>query len=102
MVRLTQSCCLQETRIPAATSRIRLLHIYGAGCQHAAEIIEVVSILSRGDIHHRGSPLADKGEPWEIVSRYRLLEPADIRLLREEFGEHQRLLAPVGAVRVDK
>ena len=68
----------------------------------ALEVGQLVAVLAGGDRHPAGRPVAQQPQALEVVGGDRLLEPAHVRLAAEALGELERLLARVGAVRVDE
>ena len=59
---------LQKPGQSQAAGRVGLLHICGPGLQHAAEIVKVIAIFPRRDLHPIRRPIPDKAKPLQIVA----------------------------------
>jgi hypothetical protein len=57
----------EKSRHAPAPRRIRLLHIHGTGIQHAAEIVDVVTILTGGKFHTQRQPFANGAHAGQVV-----------------------------------
>ena len=69
--------------------------------KHAFEIGDIVTVFARGDIHAWRTVIAHQVEAGKIIGGNRFFEPADIEL-GKDVTQLERLLARVGAIRIDK
>src|SRR5438477_6533506 len=90
---------MEESADAAAAGRVGLEDIDCTGLEHAAEVPDVESVFSGGDVHSRWRAVAQEPEAFQIVRGNRLLEPA-----HTVFAKHRReiegLLPRVRAVGV--
>ena len=100
-MRLAESPYTQQAGDAGTAGGVGLQHIYRSSLQHTLEIKEIVAIFTGGNFHLRRSAVPQEAQAFQIVRRYRLLEPAHSKL-GEFFGLGQRLLAAVSAVGVNK
>ena len=69
--------------------------------EHALKISDVVTVLACRDVHPRRPVVAHHAETSEIIGGDRLFKPANIEL-GKNIAQLERLLARVGAIRIDK